>query len=181
MGNLLGDFVKGKPWDDRFEPVIWEAIMEHRHIDVFTDEHPAWKASRDLLDPELRRYAGIIIDVFYDHFLSRNWKQFCSGQSVGEFTKEVYADLERAADHAPKDAMEIIRQMIAEDWFANYRSVNGIEYTLKRISRRSENLSPIDGSVRELKNHFQSMEEHFLQFFPDALRFMEDFRRDRKK
>ncbi len=179
MGNLLGDFVKGNPWDDRFEPVIWKAIMEHRHIDVFTDSHPVWKKSRDLLDPELRRFAGIVIDIFYDHFLTLHWEKYSPELTVEEFISETYTDLRKAKHHAPDDSYVVIRQMMEENWLGNYRTIEGIRETIQRVSQRSGKLSPIRNSTELMEKHFRKMEQHFLEFFPDMLQFVKD-RRERE-
>ncbi len=172
MGNLLGDFVKGMPWDDRFEPVIWKGIMEHRHIDAFTDSHPVWKESRDLLDPDLRRFAGIVIDIFYDHFLTIHWETYSPEHTVEEFIAETYADLRKAKHHATDNSYPIIQQMMEENWLGNYRTIEGIRETVERVSRRTVKLSSIRDSTDQLVKHFQKMEEHFLDFFPDMLQFI---------
>ena len=173
MGNLLGDFVTGNPWDDRFEPVIWKGIMEHRHIDVFTDGHPAWKKSRDLLDHDLRRFAGIVIDIFYDHFLTLHWEKYSPEQPLADFIAETYADLQKAKHHAPQDAYRVMREMMREDWLGNYGTIEGIRETIEGVSRRSPRLKPMRDSVKTMEENFSEMEAHFLEFFPHMIRFIE--------
>ena len=180
MGNLLGDFVKGRPWDDRFETVIWKGIMEHRHIDSYTDRHPVWQQSRKLLDPGRRRFAGIVIDIFYDHFLTLHWSTFSPDLKIEDFVSETYTDLRKARRHAPTDAYEVIHQMMEENWLQNYGTVEGIRETMHRVSERSENLALMHDATDELETHFKEMEGHFLEFFPDMIRFISDFRRSGK-
>jgi len=180
MGNLLGDFVKGNPWDDRFEPVIWKGIMEHRHIDAFTDAHPVWQKSRALLGPDLRRFAGIVIDIFYDHFLTLHWETFSPGVSVDQFIEATYSDLKKAKHHAPGYAYRIIRQMMEENWLGNYGAIEGICETILGVSQRSPKLLPMKESARLLEIHFQKMEGHFLEFFPDMIQFIEGRRAEEK-
>ena len=173
MGNLLGDFVTGNPWDDRFEPVIWKGIMERRHIDVFTDAHLAWKKSRNLLDPNLRRFAGIVIDIFYDHYLTLHWEKYSPEQPLAAFIVEVYADLQKAKHHAPPDAYRVMREMMREDWLGNYGTVEGIRETIEGVSRRSPKLQPMRDSVKTMEENFHEMEAHFLEFFPDMIQFIQ--------
>lgn len=169
LGNLLGDFVKGLPWDDRFSIPIWQGIMEHRFIDVFTDQHPAWRASRERLQDENRRYAGIIIDVFYDFFLHKHWERFHPHQSVESFIKEVHHDLRLVRDQAPLPAAEVFDRMMRQRWLQGYGEIDGIRRTLKRVSRTSPNLALIKGLEIELEANREGLEADFLRFYPDAL------------
>ena len=180
MGNLLGDFVKGQPGDSRFKPIIWKGIMEHRYIDSYTDNHPDWQQSRELLDPRLRRFAGIVIDIFYDHFLTRNWQLYSTDQSVDDFIAETYADLRKAWIHAPTDVYRVMQQMMEEDWLGNYGTLEGIHETMRRVSNRSSKLEPIRDAADELEKHFDEMESHFLDFFPDLVEFIAAYRRKTK-
>src|SRR5277367_1527199 len=83
-GNFIGDFVKGKNLADRFEKDIAKGIVLHREIDWFTDRHPVVKQSKDRLREKYRHYSGVIVDVFYDHFLARNWINY-SSKSLSDF------------------------------------------------------------------------------------------------
>ena len=134
LGNWLGDFVKGLPWDDRFEQAIWQGIMEHRHLDVFTDSHPAWQASRDRLALENRRYAGIIIDVFYDFFLSKHWAQFSPEQNLDQFIADIHVDLKAQKSVVPKNTKRVLNAMIRQKWLVNYALIEGVSKTLSRVA-----------------------------------------------
>lgn len=170
LGNLLGDFVKGLPWDDRYSDQIWQGIMEHRYLDVFTDNHPAWKRSRARLKDEQRRYAGIVIDVFYDFFLHRHWQQFNPWQSVEDFVDEVHRDLKSIQNEAPAEMAGVLAKMIRQEWLLGYARIEGIEKTLGRVARSSPNLSAIKGLSSELIEHMDGFEEDFVEFYPDALK-----------
>jgi acyl carrier protein phosphodiesterase len=75
LGNFMGDFVKGKSYRQQYEPEIIKGIELHRSIDEFTDSHPVVTESKNRLRPTYRHYSGVIVDVFYDHFLAANWNQ----------------------------------------------------------------------------------------------------------
>lgn len=173
LGNLLGDFVKGRP-DDRFSPAIWEGIMLHRRVDVFTDRHPDWKRSRERLRPELRRFAGIVIDVFYDHFLARHWGAFSTGgESLDGFVSDCYATFERHRDWLPEETAAVVARMARQDWLRSYGEMAGIGRALDRLSRRSRRLKILKGSVAELEANYAAMEADFLAFYPDLRAFAE--------
>ena len=179
LGNLLGDFVRGRP-DDRYPEVIWEGIMLHRKVDAFTDRHPHWKRSRSRLTPPRVRFAGIIVDVFYDHFLTRHWERFNGGKSLDSFVEECYRHLEESLHQTTEEIAGILRKMAREDWLRSYGEVAGVEVALNRISRRSLRMGPIHGSVEELVREYEAIESDFLAFYPELVRFAEETRNGRK-
>jgi acyl carrier protein phosphodiesterase len=176
MGNLLGDFVKGQPWDDRFSETIWRGIMEHRRIDVYTDAHPVWRESRGLLPLPLRRYAGIIIDIFYDHFLIRNWQRFTPEAELGAYIDSIHRDLAASMHHAPVPAAEVIRAMMTEEWLETYASLEGIKNTLVRVSMRSPTLGLVASAFDAVYPVLPEMEEHFLRYYPDLIDYVQEMR-----
>ncbi|MCB1230710.1 MAG: DUF479 domain-containing protein [Verrucomicrobiae bacterium] len=168
LGNLLGDFVRGRR-DERFSPEIWRGIMHHRRLDAFTDSHPAWKRSRQRLAPERVRFAGIVVDVFYDHFLSRLWDRFePDGESLADFIDHCHCDLKMAAPLGPADANVVIARMEAQGWLGSYGEISGIDDALRRISRRGPRLGPIAGAIADLERDYAGFEEDFLAFYPEA-------------
>ncbi|MDF1861272.1 MAG: ACP phosphodiesterase [Verrucomicrobiales bacterium] len=177
LGNLLGDFVKGLPWDGRYSPEIWMGIMEHRYVDSFTDSHDAWKQSRNLLPGGLRRYAGIVVDIYYDYFLHLHWEQFSDGVPIETFIESAHDDLESILSTAPNQAREAIRAMISQRWLTEYASLEGIERTLHRVSHRSPILHSIFDASEVLARHLPKMEQHFLEFYPDLLDYMAPLRK----
>ncbi|MCB1062990.1 MAG: DUF479 domain-containing protein [Verrucomicrobiae bacterium] len=169
LGNLLGDFVHGRP-DDRFSPSIWRGIVHHRRLDVFTDAHPSWRLSRSRLSPERVRFAGIVVDVFYDHFLSLHWERFASdGESLEEFIGSCYADLREAGPLGPEDANVVIERMERQGWLASYASLDGIDQAMRRISRRSPRFGAMTNSITDLEKNYAGFEADFLSFYPDAI------------
>src|SRR5688572_23493915 len=83
IGNFMADFVKGKP-SPSIHPQIVKGIELHRQIDTYTDTHPIVKASKVRLQPTYRKYAGVIVDMYYDHFLAIHWQKY-SSVSLHEF------------------------------------------------------------------------------------------------
>ena len=118
-GNLLGDFVKG-PLPTGLEPPFDEGIWLHRKIDAFTDAHPEHRAAVASFEAPWRRFGGILVDMLYDHWLSRHWQQF-SPQPLPRFLQQSYGQL--LADHhrLPEGLPVPLRRMAEQDRIASYR------------------------------------------------------------
>ncbi|MEM9478033.1 MAG: ACP phosphodiesterase [Verrucomicrobiota bacterium] len=174
LGSLLGDFVRGRLDDPeltaKFTPAILESIRLHRAIDAFTDDNEHWKRSKYRLPEPLRRYAGIIVDVFYDHLLSVHYQQFAN-ELLDDFIGVCHENLLSARPLADPRWHPFLEAMIGEKWLSGYAHLEGIGLTLDRISRRSPRVTPIAGTVAELEKNFGGYEKDFLTFYPEALAF----------
>lgn len=169
IGNLLGDFVKGTPESltNQYPPDVLAGIVMHRKLDRFTDQHPQFLRARELLVPERRRFAGIVVDVLFDHFLSTSWDDFCH-QPLAEFVEETFLLLESHRDWLSNDFLAILPRMRRENWLMCYGTIEGLELTFERISQRSPRLEPIRDSASDLSAAFEEFREAFTGFFPDA-------------
>src|SRR3954463_9153752 len=92
VGNLLPDLLPISALSD-LAPEILRGVRQHRRIDAFTDTHPVVRRSINRLNPPLRRFGGIVVDVFYDHFLSRDWERY-SKVPLSNFIGEIYVAFE---------------------------------------------------------------------------------------
>lgn len=165
VGSILGDFVKGAIADS-YSPGVRRGIELHRKIDTYTDAHETTRASRNLFSPERRRFAGIIVDLCYDHFLYRHWHQF-SEAALDEFISHVYAILLAPGTVLPERLRAMIPVMIREDWLGSYQNLQGIELALNRLSRRIKQGNRLPGAIEEIRHHYLKLESDFLIFFPD--------------
>ena len=169
LGNLLGDFVRGRP-DVRFSPGIWRGIMHHRHLDAFTDAHPAWKRSRERLDPSRRRFAGILVDVFYDHFLSRRWHDLePEATPLDTFIDQCHRDLREALPLGPPEIEIVLEHMERQAWLISYGRLEGIDEALHRMASRSPRFTIMASALVDLEAHYDGFETDFLAFYPDAM------------
>jgi acyl carrier protein phosphodiesterase len=170
IGNLLGDFVKGTPESLRgsFPDEVLHGVMMHRHLDRFTDDHPAFKSARSLLAPERRRFAGIIVDVIFDYFLTAHWRQYFPTTDLPEFIDDCYSTLERNPNWLTEDLRTILPRMREENWLHSYGTVEGLTLTFQRISHRSRHTGAIAEAHLDFIAHKQSFEQAFLTFFPDV-------------
>jgi acyl carrier protein phosphodiesterase len=169
LGNLLGDFVKHKGEFIAYDK-IYQGICFHQKIDQFMDSHPIILKSRQRISKKNRRYAGIIIDVFYDHFLAKNWGSY-SHISLENFVENIYIILEKYSLILPKRLLDIKSSMIRENWLLSYREQTGIANTLKRIANRLRVFYAIDEAMAELKTNYQELEMDFNLFFNDAIEY----------
>jgi len=171
-GGLLGDFVKGR-LDDRYPPSVCAGIALHRAIDRFTDDHPLVLASRTCIAPERRRFAGILVDVFYDHFLARHWRRY-HDQPLERFTRHVYAVLWPQRRQLPERLQRILPWMRADDWLASYAEIESVDAALHGMARRfrfASRAAPMADGVHDLLAHYSAMENHFHVFFPQLVAF----------
>jgi acyl carrier protein phosphodiesterase len=170
LGSLLGDFVKG-PITTNFPPAISRAIALHRRLDSFTDSHPVVATSRSRVSALRRRYAGIMLDVFYDHFLALHWPEFHE-QPLRGFTARIYEILERRHDELPQALQRVAPSMRRWDWFGSYAEIETIYGALNRIGQRLRRKNPLLNSADELLDHYGELEADFRRFLPDARAFV---------
>lgn len=172
VGALLGDFVKG-PLADAYTPAIRDAIRLHRAIDRYTDQHEIVRASRARVSRARRRFAGILIDVFYDHFLAAHWGRF-STLRLEVFTTRVYAALQPQAATYPQRLQRVLPHMAREDWLASYAQIESVDAALHGIARRFnrfERAWVLQDAVQELTGNYVAFESDFLAFFPRLIEF----------
>jgi acyl carrier protein phosphodiesterase len=167
LGSFIADFVKGRV-DGRFPRAVAEGIRDHRKADLFTDSHEFFSASRRLISRERRRFAGVIIDVLYDHFLTTGWDRYAS-VGLDEFVGTVYANLGRHEAPLPHPVPLVIGRMVREDWLRSYGTVDGLDRTFWRNSRRLSRENTLGSAVAELEANYSALHVHFHRFFPDLL------------
>jgi len=169
IGNLLGDFVKGSI-ENIYSLKIIEGIYLHRKIDSFTDSHPIFRSSKRLIALDRRRFSGIMIDVFYDHFLAKNWSNY-SSIPLPDFTNYVYQVLQENQKILPEQLKNILPDMIAHDWLASYRETSTINRAINGISRRIKRKNNLFGGVEELLLNYQQLQSDFSIFFPELINY----------
>ncbi|MDG2618211.1 ACP phosphodiesterase [Thermoleptolyngbya sichuanensis XZ-Cy5] len=164
LGNLAGDFLKGA--DVRsLHPTIQRGIALHRQIDTYTDCHPIVRQSKARVEPPYCRLAGVLVDVFYDHFLAVHWQTYGVG-TLEEFVQGVYADLQHHQALLPPSLQRALPFMVTGDWLTAYRQVSGIEMILERMAARSRRSPLLASSICVLHHHYSALEQEFHQFFP---------------
>ncbi len=167
VGNFIGDFVKGKNFSDQFEPGIVKGIELHRVIDEYTDRHPIVYQSKVKLRPKYRHYAAVIVDIFYDHFLSKYWENYHL-IPLPIFAKSAYKVIEAHGAILPLTVKRMLPYMIKDNWLVNYGNLNGIGQALTGISHRTRYDSKMEESIHELKKFYEEFKAEFNSFIPDV-------------
>lgn len=175
LGSLYGDFVKG-PLVGRFAAEVEAAILLHRRIDAFTDRHPLVRAACARFPVERRRYAGILLDLFFDHCLARHWDDYAAEPLAG-FSARVYRVLD-AEPQLPGRLAQIAPRMAAQDWLGSYREFAVLERVLSNMQRRLSRPEGLDGALIELERLYPALLEDFRRFYPELMAFARTARAD---
>lgn len=172
LGNLLGDFVKGpiQTHQGTYSPAILHGIQMHRRIDRFTDRHPRHCQSRRRVSPTLRHFAGVAVDIYYDHFLACHWSKF-SEQSREAFVAEIYALLDQRQAELPPRLRQMVTHIITEDWLNGYAHLPEIHRTFARLTRRTRRPNALLQASELLHHHYSALEQDFLTFFPSLIQY----------
>jgi acyl carrier protein phosphodiesterase len=172
LGALMGDFVKPNQ-QAQYKAQIAREIILHRKIDSFTDSHDINLAARGLFEGQRRRYAGILLDVFYDHVLASNWQDY-SEIALNDFIAQFYAALHQAHASFPPNLSYAAPRMIAQDWLGSYVAFEGVHVAIHRMSHRlSRNGDILREGLIDLERHYEELSEGFKQFFPELLAYSE--------
>jgi acyl carrier protein phosphodiesterase len=166
VGNFIGDFVKGRNLLEQFEPEIAKGIELHRAIDAFTDSHPIVAQSKNRLRPTYRHYAAVIVDMFYDHMLAKNWDQY-HATPLDLYTQQTYQTILSFEPILPEHVKYMLQHMIPGNWLLNYAHVEGIHRALSGMARRSKYESKMELAVNDLQKNYDSFTKEFEIFFPD--------------
>lgn len=184
VGGVIGDFVKGPldPLPPGMSADLAAGVMLHRRIDSFAETHPAFRRSRARVSAERRRVSGIMVDLFYDHFLALHWERVSAPlaveSSLAAFTTHTYRLIGSHPDALPPAFLAVFERMSAHDWLASYRDAANVALALDRMAEyRLRRPNPLAGSGQELLDDYAGFEADFLAFLPDALSFAESVRR----
>ena len=168
LGSLYGDFVKGR-LQGQFAPEVEAGIQLHRRIDVFTDRHPLVDIALGRFSDTRRRYAGIVLDVFFDHCLARDWRLYAD-QPLAQFTADVYRVLSREPQ-LPERLAKIAPHMVAHDWLGSYQEFEVLDQVLRGISRRLSRPEELARAMQELRRLYEPLSEDFRLFYPQLQDF----------
>lgn len=178
LGALLGDFVFGRAALEDYSPVERREILVHRQVDRYTDEHPLVVASRRLFGEGRQRYAGIVLDVYYDHCLARDWTRY-AGEPLDAFTAPFYRYLLARVDDLPGRLHTIAPRMAAHDWLGSYRERDNVDLAVTRIATRlSRNGERLVDCLDDLRRHEARIGAGFDAFFPQLVAHVQALRRE---
>ncbi|HLG34902.1 MAG TPA: acyl carrier protein phosphodiesterase [Bacteroidia bacterium] len=172
-GNFIADFVRSSQ-QHIFSAEINKGIEIHRSIDRFTDEHEIVRQSKQRLYEKYHKYATVIVDVYYDHFLAVNWENY-SDVPLAQFSYETYSLLRKQHHVFPSEAQRLFHFMSAYDWLYSYQSMEGIQRALHGLSRRARFNSGMENAIADLKKYYSEFEKEFMLFFPQLQEHINSF------
>lgn len=164
IGNFMADGIRGKQFKN-FPSKIQKGILLHHAIDTFTDTHPIFKQSTKRLYPHYSHYANVITDIFYDHFLAKNWTNY-STIPLSEYTSHFYKSLDDNYTILTEKTHHLMPYMKKENWLLRYADINGIKHILTQMDlRRTKNFSKMRLATAELVEFYFDFEQEFTLFF----------------
>lgn len=167
FGNFIADFVKGNKFLN-YEKDIQLGILYHREIDWFTDNHSITRESTSLLRNDFGKYAGVALDVYFDHFLSKNWSEY-SKIALKDYTRSTYAIVNANKDKCPPRALHMLRYMKRDDWLFNYQFPEAVGRSLKGISSRTNFDSGLEKGKEVLIREYDYLKSAFEIFIADII------------
>lgn len=170
LGNLLGDFVKGLDVD-RLSETVRCGIRVHHAVDRFTDRDATVVRARQRIDPRYGHMRRVLLDVFFDHYLTRHWSRFFPDSPLEALTRRVYRVLRAHEPLLPDRLARMRPRMEAEDWLASYGEVEQIDRVLAAMERRLRRPRLLADGGRELRARYDRLEADFLEFFPRLREF----------
>jgi len=176
LGALLGDFARGAEVA-ALPPRVQAGIAHHRAIDRFTDAHAVFVQSRARIAAPWRRFAGVLVDVFYDHFLARDWDVHGDGSALRAFTATHYELLQQHRALLPAALLPIADRMQQQDWLASYAEVPQIDVVLGRMARRLRRETTLGSGGEQLRAHYDELGRDFVAFFADVRTFADELAR----
>jgi acyl carrier protein phosphodiesterase len=171
IGNFIGDSVKGKQYL-AFAPEIRKGIWMHRQIDSFTDSHAVVRECAGLFRPSYGRYAGIVTDVVFDHFLAKYWEHW-SCEPLPAFAGNVHALLLSNYGRLPAEVRRFLPYFIAHRRLESYAGMDGIGETLRIMGKRTSLPEEADQALHVLREEFFRLKAAFDTFFPELIAFVE--------
>jgi len=170
IGNFIADGIRGKDYK-KFPIEIQKGILLHRQIDTFTDAHPIVRQSTKRLHKNYGHYSGVIVDILYDHFLAKNWKQY-SKIPLEEYIDSFYDLLGEHFEILPLRIQKMMPHMIVGNWLLSYAKIEGIQKVLDGMNRRTQNKSGMHNATIELKEFYTEFEAEFTSFFEELQTFV---------
>jgi acyl carrier protein phosphodiesterase len=174
VGGVVADFVRG-PDVAALPADVQEGVRLHRLIDGFTDRHPVVQRSISRIAEKLGWFSGIVVDIYYDHILGRDWERY-SGEPLATFAARANIALESRLSIVPDESRRFLRGFIDENRLLQYAAVPGISDTLSRVSDRIGRRIPsramrLESAMPDLLARHDLLASDFHAFYPELVAF----------
>lgn len=173
IGNLLGDFVPGRPEEIELPPKVVAGIIRHRAIDRYTDDHPAVVGGRELFTAERRRFSNPILDICFDYFLARSWSRL-HPLPLRSFLDQCYAELMTHREWLPDELDHDLEARIADDWLGHYATEDGLQEVFDRVAERRPACAAVSTAMIDFHSHRDQLETIFHTLIPDLQKWLRD-------
>lgn len=174
VGGVVGDWIKGT-LPGTLPADLARGVALHRAIDAHAETHPAFCLSRTRISSSRRRYAGVLVDMYYDHLLAHEWARH-HVQPLSGFCHDIYRHIEQRMSDLPEASHPALRMMAREDWLSSYARAEGVADVLARMSRRARQPNPLSGGMSEFLGNASGFEQDFHVWLADARAFCEQWR-----
>ncbi|WP_136669188.1 ACP phosphodiesterase [Flavobacterium sp. H122] len=168
IGNFMADGIRGKDYL-HFDPEIQKGVLLHRLIDTFTDAHPVYRQSKHRLHEKYGHYSGVIMDIFYDHFLAKNWSNYHE-KNLDSYADDFYQSLQNNYDQLTEKTKKMMPYMIGRNWFVSYATVGGLEMILFQMDYRTKHRANMPEAINELLLFHNEFENEFTIFFDELIK-----------
>ncbi len=179
IGNFVADFISNRDLP-QFTEGVKRGIILHREIDAFTDAHPVVKQSTKRLHPFHHKYSPVIVDVYYDFLLAKNWEKYASddkslwNNNIRLFVDKMYSILTNRHLDLPIKLRNRLPHMIADDWLMKYTTYKGLNDAFLRIEKAAAFPGNFGNAAAHLEMFLEDFDAEFNAFFPDLQRHVED-------
>lgn len=167
IGNFMGDGIRGKDYK-HYHTDIQLGVLLHRSIDSFTDFHPVFRQSKHRLVPKFNHFSGIIIDMFYDHFLAKEWEMY-HHENLAVFTQRFYQSLEDHKDELNIKTRDLLPYLVKQNWLDRYAHLTDLQQILKQMDQRFPLKSNMNEAVEDLYANYEDFQREFHLFFKDLM------------
>lgn len=172
IGNYIGDYVKGRDYL-KYPDQIRRGIILHRNIDAFTDKHPVVHRSKIHFSRKYHKYAGVVVDILYDHFLTKEWDTY-SRRPLESITYQFYRAMVNNYNILPPKVQDRFPFFIINNWLESYKTSKGLRTVFNALSRRTSLPRETKFAIKSLKKNYYSLNEDFMEFFPQLIEYVEN-------
>jgi acyl carrier protein phosphodiesterase len=172
VGNFVADWIKGNEYK-KFPEGIQKGILIHRKIDFFTDNHLIIKKSKNRFSEKYRKYAGIIIDVCYDHFLAKDWNTY-SEMSLHDIVVSMKTCFHSNSQYFTPELQKFFPHFLNHGWIEMYPTIDGIEKVLTGMSKHTSLPDETVEAIRIFREYYSDFQAEFDEYFPQLIRYVEE-------
>lgn len=170
IGNFIADSVKGKSYT-KYSEYIQKGIVIHRSIDFFMDTHPLVKQGADRLFPVFRHYHLVLMDMFYDHLLAKNW-QLYSEIPLEVYSENFYQLLEKNIAILPDNTLRMLPHLRRENWLVQYATLEGLAFILFQMNYRIRHKVDLVSGIEIFRQYETEYKNEFEAFFEEVQAFV---------